>query len=70
MIQEMEKMSLLNEKLLISQMSLLMDDDSNTQMAVEYCLNKLKNFEKHQIKAKKVFHSNFLSIFLHKYFYR
>ncbi len=55
MIQEMEKMSLLNEKLLIAQMSLLMDDDCNTQMAVEYCSKKLKNSENYQIKAKKVF---------------
>jgi hypothetical protein len=55
MIQEMEKMSLLNEKLLISQMSLLMDDDCNTQMAIEYCSHKLKNPDKYQIKAKKVF---------------
>jgi len=55
MIQEMEKMSLLNEKLLIAQMSLLMNDDCNTQMAVEYCSKKLKNSENYQIKAKKVF---------------
>jgi hypothetical protein len=54
MIQEMEKMSLINEKLLIAQMSLLMDDDCNTQMAIEYCLAKRKNLEKHSIKAKKV----------------
>lgn len=54
MIKEMEKMSLLNEKLLVAQMSLLMDDDCNTQMAVQYCTHKLQNSEKHQIKAKKV----------------
>jgi hypothetical protein len=54
MIEEMEKMSLVNEKLLIAQMSLLMDDDCNTQMAVEYCSAKLKNSEQRSIKAKKV----------------
>jgi len=54
MIQEMEKMSLLNEKLLIAQMSLLMDDDCNTQMAIQYCSTKLKNSENYQIKAKKI----------------
>jgi hypothetical protein len=64
MIQEMEKMSLLNEKLLIAQMSLLMDDDCSTQMAVEYCSKKSKNSEKYQIKAKKVFHYNFSYSFL------
>jgi hypothetical protein len=69
MIQEMEKMSLLNEKLLIAQMSLLMDDDCNSQMAVEYCSTKLKNLDNHQIKAKKVFLSklllrNFSSLFI------
>jgi hypothetical protein len=55
MIQQMEKMSVLNEKLLVAQMSLLMDDDCNTQMAIEYCSHKLQNAEKYQIKAKKVF---------------
>jgi len=55
MIEEMEKMSLVNERLLIAQMSLLMDDDCNTQMAVEYCSAKLKNSEQRSIKAKKVF---------------
>ena len=54
MIQEMEKISLTNEKLLITQMSLLVEDDSNTQMAVEYCNLKLKTSEKCTIKAKKV----------------
>ena len=58
MIQDMEKMSMINEKLLIAQMSLLMDDDCNTQMAVEYCSHKLKNKEKYQIKAKKVWMFN------------
>ncbi len=65
MIQEMEKMSLLNEKLLIAQMSLLMDDDCNSQMAVEYCSTKLKNLDNHQIKAKKVFYLNSSGIFHH-----
>ncbi|CAF4776586.1 unnamed protein product, partial [Rotaria magnacalcarata] len=37
MMQEMEKMSITNEKLLIAQMSLLVDDDCNTPMAVEFC---------------------------------
>lgn len=55
MIQEMEKMSLRNERLLIAQMSLLMDDDCNTQMAVEYCSMKQQSSEKRPIKAKKVF---------------
>ena len=54
MIQEMEKMSILNEKLLVAQMSLLTDDDCNTQMAVEYCKNKLKDAKKYQINAEKV----------------
>ena len=51
----MEKLSATNEKLLIAQISLLTDDDCNTNMAVEYCSNKLKNPEKYRIKAKKVF---------------
>ncbi|CAF1318470.1 unnamed protein product, partial [Rotaria sordida] len=54
MIKDMEKMSISNEKLLIAQMSLLMDDDCNTQMAIEYCTHKLKNSENYQIKAKKI----------------
>lgn len=66
MIQEMEKMSLLNEKLLIAQMSLLMDDESNTQMAVQYCSHKLKDSANYQIKAKKVsFFFPILEIFYH-----
>lgn len=54
MIQEMEKISLLNEKLLITQMSLLMDDDCNTQMAVEYCSLKQTTHSNRSIKAKKI----------------
>ncbi|CAF0861475.1 unnamed protein product [Rotaria sp. Silwood1] len=54
MIKDMEKISISNEKLLIAQMSLLMDDDCNTQMAIEYCTHKLKNPENYQIKAKKI----------------
>jgi len=54
MIQDMQKMSIVNEKLLIAQMSLLMGDDCNTHMAVEYCKNKLKDAHKYQIKAEKV----------------
>ena len=54
MIQQMEKMSVINEKLLIAQMSLLADDDCNTQMAVEFCSQKLKHPDQFQIKAKKI----------------
>ena len=50
----MEKMSVINEKLLIAQMSLLADDDCNTQMAVEYCSQKFKYADQYQIKAKKI----------------
>lgn len=61
MIRDLEKLSLKNEKLLVAQMSLLMDDDCNTQMAVEFCKNKLKNADKYHIKAKKV-HSLFICL--------
>lgn len=55
LIQDMQKMSIINEKILIAQMSLLMDDDCNTQMAIEYCSHKINEPEKHHMKAKKVF---------------
>ncbi|CAF0978880.1 unnamed protein product [Adineta steineri] len=54
MIREMEKISILNEKLLVAQMSLLMDDDCTTQMAVEYCRNRLKDAKNYEIKAEKI----------------
>lgn len=54
MIQQMEKMSMINEKLLIAQMSLLAGDDCNSQMAVEFCTQKLKHSDQFQIKAKKI----------------
>ena len=55
MIQEMEKMSLRNERLLVAQMSLLMDDDCNTQMAIEYCSIKQATVSSERsIKAKKI----------------
>ncbi|UJR08506.1 hypothetical protein I4U23_012772 [Adineta vaga] len=54
MIQEMKRMSIINEKLLVAQMSLLMDNNCDTQIAVEYCRNKLKDGKKYQIKAEKV----------------
>ncbi|CAF1535472.1 unnamed protein product, partial [Adineta steineri] len=53
MIREMEKISILNEKLLVAQMSLLMDDDCTAQMAVEYCRNRLKDAKNYEIKAEK-----------------
>ncbi|CAF3912513.1 unnamed protein product [Adineta steineri] len=54
MIREMEKISILNEKLLVAQMSLLMDDDCTTQMAIEYCRNRLKDAKNYEIKAEKI----------------
>lgn len=54
MIQEMEKLSIVNEKLLIAQMSLLMDDDCNSQMAIQFATYKLKSSRKPIIKAKKI----------------
>lgn len=45
---------MINEKMLIAQMSLLMNDDSNTQMAVEYTRYKLKQPDHYRIKAKKI----------------
>lgn len=54
MIQEMKRMSIINEKLLVAQMSLLMDDTCDTKTAVEYCRNKLKNGKNYQINAEKV----------------
>ncbi|CAF3396990.1 unnamed protein product [Rotaria socialis] len=54
MVQEMEKMSITNEKLLIAQMSLLVGDDCNTPMAIEFCRHKLRNPGEYEIKAKKI----------------
>ena len=54
MIQEMKKMSILNEKLLVAQMSLLTDFGCDTQTAVEYCRHKLKHGKTHEINAEKV----------------
>ncbi|CAF0822456.1 unnamed protein product [Adineta ricciae] len=54
MIQEMKRMSIINEKLLVAQMSLLMDDTCDTKTAVEYCRNKLKNGKTYRINAEKV----------------
>lgn len=58
LIKDMERMSVINEKLLIAQMSLLTDDDCNVQMAIEYCSQKLKHPDQLQIKAKKVTNDN------------
>ena len=54
LIQGLEQMSMINEKMLIAQMSLLMNDDCNSQMAVEYSRYKLKQASQYRIKAKKI----------------
>ena len=54
LIEEMEKISISNEKMLTAQICLLMDDNCQPNIAAEYCSYKMKNPEKYCIKAKKV----------------
>jgi hypothetical protein len=54
LLQDLEKMTLTNEKLFVSQMSLMINDDCNSQMAIEYCSSKLSSTDQYQIEAKKV----------------
>ncbi|CAF1567890.1 unnamed protein product, partial [Didymodactylos carnosus] len=52
--EQLEKVSLQGEQSLIAQMSLLMDDDCNQQLAIDYSSSMLTNSNMYRIKAKKI----------------